>query len=143
MGVRPKNKLNFLLLFPTLDEFDRHRNIRLGLPIPLATKVPWGYGKVEGSKYLIPHDDLFKYLVEAKKHLASTSYRDVAAWISGETGVELTDWGLQKIMEDRMPFDEAALPLEERLKYSNTTISYQHMYDFKGRPEKGQKTRTY
>lgn len=114
-----KGKLEFLLLFNTLEELDRHRSMRLGLPIQrLSGPIPWGYSEVKGEKLLQPIDKCFQILVEAKKHLETSTYKELSAWITQETGVYLGRTGVVKVMEERMPFDEAALPLSERIKYA-------------------------
>lgn len=105
-------------MFKTLEELDRHRSMRLGLPISRGSgPVPWGY-RENDNKGLEPIDICFKILVEAKKHLETSTYKELSAWISQETGVNIGRTGVVRVMEERMPFDEAALPLSERIKYA-------------------------
>lgn len=84
----------------------------LGLALPYAKKVPWGY-KV-GFSSLEPIDICFKALVLAKEFLLESSYEDVAAWITRNTGHYISANTLNTIMRTRRPDDRAALPRKQR-----------------------------
>ncbi len=109
----PANAQQAVLVFDSLRKLNRHKNLRLGLPVTVQGRdTPWGYVR-EGSK-LEPVDEMFKLLVEVKHHLDRVTYREAAEYLTSRTGVSITHQGIQKLFETRMPYDEAALPREER-----------------------------
>lgn len=116
-GNYKKGKFHFVNLFSDLTRFDRHRSIRLGLPIAdIYINIPFGYQRIKNEKYLQPIQKHFEVLVKAKEYLETVSWRELANWVTNETGEYVSFQGLMKIMEDRQPFDEAAEPLEQKLK---------------------------
>ena len=60
-------------------------------------QVPWGYVQCEDNKYLLlPIPEQLEALELAKKHLKQYSYREVAAWLTTQTGKSITAMGLKK-----------------------------------------------
>jgi len=71
------------------------------LPIPkLARTVPFGYLQSEDDpEVLIPIPSELNLLEDAKEHLKSYSSRNVAAWLSAQTGRKISHMGLLKRLE--------------------------------------------
>jgi len=60
-------------------------------------QVPWGYVQSEENEHLLlPIPDQLEALELAKKHLKQYSYREVAAWLTTQTGKSITAMGLKK-----------------------------------------------
>ena len=60
-------------------------------------QVPWGYVQSEDNEHLLlPIPDQLEALELAKKHLKQYSYREVAAWLTTQTGKSITAMGLKK-----------------------------------------------
>ncbi len=113
----PKNRQGTAPIFKTVEDLDRLRNVMLGLPIrQLRHTIPWGYRVSDEPGMLEPVDEMFVLLVEAKSWLDNSTYKDIADWLSVESGVDITHEGVRKVMERRQPDDRAALPREEREK---------------------------
>lgn len=104
--------------FNSIEDLDRLRNIMLGLPIlKKSSQVPFGYEVSRNNPlYLIPVQREFDLLVEAKKHLKTCSFTEVAQWLTEHTGRPISHEGLYKIMKHRAPDDRATLPLDDREK---------------------------
>ena len=103
-------------IFTKVEQLDRLRNYMLGLPIEnKARTIPFGYKVSEVDPDMLePIDYEFELLVEAKKLLASHSYKDVARWLTVNSGRQIKDAGLHRIMERRAPDPRAKLPRAER-----------------------------
>lgn len=71
------------------------------LPIPkLARTVPFGYMQSEDDPdVLVPIPSELNLLEEAKEHLKSYSSRNVAAWLTAQTGRKISHMGLLKRIE--------------------------------------------
>jgi hypothetical protein len=103
-------------VFKTVEQLDRLRRMMLGLPVTrISRTIPWGY-KVSDTDpdMLEPVEHMFKLLLEAKKALKYSSYKNIAAWLVQETGVPLNHSSLKSIMDVRQPDDRCALPRAER-----------------------------
>jgi uncharacterized protein YjaG (DUF416 family) len=60
-------------------------------------QVPYGYIQCEDNpQLLLPVPDELEALELAKKHLKQYSYREVAAWLTTQTGRSITAMGLKK-----------------------------------------------
>lgn len=105
-------------VYPHVRALQRHYRFRLGLPVVKATStLPWGYYvDPDDEDVWLPDEKCIQALVKLKKYLPDTPFREAAAWITNETGERISYQGLQKLIEVRMPFDEAALPYEERMR---------------------------
>lgn len=72
---------------------------RVWHPIVMVTRrhIPFGYiQSEENSSILLPVVDELEKLELAKKHLKQYSYREVAAWLTTQTGRSITAMGLKK-----------------------------------------------
>ena len=66
----------------------------------VARTIPFGYREdPEDKDYLLPIQEELDALEQAKKHLIQYSYREVANWLSKETGRTITHMGLKKRIE--------------------------------------------
>lgn len=83
-------------------------------------QVPWGYVQSEeNEQLLLPIPDQLEALELAKKHLKQYSYREVAAWLTTQTGNSITAMGLKKRVDiERRRKKAAAIKrkLAERLE---------------------------
>lgn len=118
MNAPASNKRPLRSFFDTIERLDRHRNFMLGLPVDkTAFVVPWGYEiSPHDPKMLEPVEEMIQMLVQVKQAMAYATYRDLADWMTVESGVPITCFGLQQVMQNRQPDDRAALPREEREK---------------------------
>lgn len=89
-----KSKLELEFPPPIVDEDDLY----VWKPIVRVGKsVPWGYEKdEEDSDILIPIPTQLELLELAKHYLQKYSYRDVAAWLSEQSGRSISHVGLYK-----------------------------------------------
>lgn len=104
--------------FKTLAQLDRHRKLCLGLPVPLhrIDIFPWGYIiDPNNAEMVIADEKAMACLLKAKEYLAHSSYVDVSDWLTS-CGYPISHEGLRKLFQERNPFKELALPLEERIK---------------------------
>ena len=63
----------------------------------VARTVPFGYEEdAEDSDFLLPIKEELDALEQAKQHLIQYSYREVANWLSKETGRYISHAGLKK-----------------------------------------------
>ena len=63
----------------------------------ISRTVPFGYEiDPEDSDFLLPVVEELEALDQAKKHLRQYSYREVATWLSKETGRYISHAGLKK-----------------------------------------------
>ena len=66
----------------------------------VARTVPFGYEEeAEDSDFLLPIKEELDALEQAKQHLIQYSYREVANWLSKETGRYISHMGLKKRIE--------------------------------------------
>lgn len=72
------------------------------LPIPRVSRiVPWGYEEdPEDRDILLPIPFELNALEKAKQYLKEYSYRNVADWLSTETGRYISHMGLKKRIEN-------------------------------------------
>jgi len=76
----------------------------------VARTVPFGYEEdPEDTDFLLPIKEELDALEQAKRHLIQYSYREVAVWLSKETGRYISHMGLKKRID-----------LERRRKKSTT-----------------------
>ncbi len=92
----------------TDDGLDWHPVVRVG------RVIPFGYKQDENDKdILLPIKEELELLEQAKKHLKQYSYRQVANWLSNESGRYISHMGLNK----RVKF-------EQKRKSNASTQSY-------------------
>jgi hypothetical protein len=92
-------------VFKSIEEIERVKSMMLGQPIPkIAYFMPYGYEvDPENPKMLKPINRHFALLWMAKHHLRSSSYYEVAAWLSKASGKRITHTGLHKLLRQRPP----------------------------------------
>ncbi len=102
-----------------LREQDRQKRLQLALPVPKIRRcIPWGYildPEDDTKTSCIPVEKAFLCLIRAKEFLKESSYLDVSNWLKS-CGYPISHQGLFRLMNERPPFDEVLLPLEERMK---------------------------
>lgn len=63
--------------------------------VRISKIIPWGYEQDPNDPdILLPIPEQLIVLEQAKEHLKKYSYRDVAAWLSQETGASISHVGL-------------------------------------------------
>ena len=72
--------------------------VKLWQRIPRSSRyIPFGYEIApEDEEWLVPIPKELELLELAKKHLKSYSYRKVAAWLTTQSGREISHMGLKK-----------------------------------------------
>jgi hypothetical protein len=120
-----------ILNFRRVEELDRLKRFMLGLPVAKkqGPNTPWGYvkkAKADGTEYYEPIEPAIKLLVEAKYYLLNgiAGYRPVSEWLSKESGISISPWGLQKLMQTRMPDDRAASLTRKQREALGRTLSF-------------------
>lgn len=114
----------------TLPQIDRVRNMMLGLPIPVATRnsklnLPVGYKfSKKHPGMLEPIEEHFRFLLRAKLYLKQSSFAEVATWLSDKLGQKITAMTLFRIMNNRCPLDEIALPIEKRMELAGMNHAF-------------------
>ncbi len=95
------------------------------LPIPkVARTVPFGY-KVneEDPDILDPIPDELNKLQQAKKYLSQYSYREVANWLSTNTGRSISHVGLMKRLTNEQRHKKQATSLRNWADYAKKAIA--------------------
>ena len=95
------------------------------LPIPkVARTVPFGY-KVneEDPDILDPIPDELNKLQQAKKYLNQYSYREVANWLSTNTGRSISHVGLMKRLTNEQRHKKQATSLRNWSNYAKKAIA--------------------
>jgi len=95
------------------------------LPIPkVARTVPFGY-KVneEDPDILDPIPDELNKLQQAKKYLNQYSYREVANWLSTNTGRSISHVGLMKRLTNEQRHKKQATSLRNWADYAKKAIA--------------------
>lgn len=117
--------------FTSLAQIDRVRNMMLGLPIPAVANnkklnPPVGYKFSKKNPFVYePNEEHFRYLLRAKFYLKQSSYAEVAVWLSEKLETKITAMTLFRIIRNRCPLDEIALPIEKRMEL----VSMNHAFD--------------
>jgi len=95
------------------------------LPIPkVARTVPFGY-KVneEDPDILDPIPDELNKLQQAKKYLSQYSYREVANWLSTNTGRSISHVGLMKRLTNEQRHKKQATSLRKWADYAKKALA--------------------
>ena len=95
------------------------------LPIPkVARTVPFGY-KVneEDPDILDPIPDELNKLQQAKKYLSQYSYREVANWLSTNTGRSISHVGLMKRLTNEQRHKKQATSLRNWADYAKKALA--------------------
>lgn len=85
------------------------------IPIPrLSRTIPFGYEVDESDPDVLqPIPSELKALEKAKKHLQQYSYREVANWLSTQTGRTISHMGLKKRIESEQSNKRRASTLRQ------------------------------
>ena len=94
------------------------------LPIPrIARTIPFGYElDEEDSNLLQPITDQLNALEEARKHILQYSYREVANWLSTNTGRYISHVGLRKRLANEKHRKNKATSLRKWADYAEKAI---------------------
>tara|TARA_R110000822_G_scaffold56928_3_gene143604 strand:- start:9112 stop:9522 length:411 start_codon:yes stop_codon:yes gene_type:complete len=95
------------------------------LPIPkVARTVPFGYEvDSEDQDILLPIKSQLDLLEQAKVYLRQYSYREVANWLSRNTGRDISHVGLRKRLENERRRKNKAAILRRWANYAKTAIA--------------------
>lgn len=94
------------------------------LPVPrIARTIPFGY-KVdpEDEDLLLPIKEELDHLEKAKMYLRQYSLREVAAWLSKNTGRYISHLGLQKRIKHERQRKDKARSLRKWAEYAEKAI---------------------
>ena len=85
------------------------------LSIPrIARTIPYGYKEdPEDNDMLLPVTRELRALEKAKSHLKQYSYREVANWLSKQTGRSISHMGLKKRIESEQSHKRRASTIRE------------------------------
>ena len=90
----------------------------------ISRTVPFGYElHPEDSGVLVPIPDELDKLQQAKKYLKQYSYREVANWLSKNTGRYISHVGLRKRLQDEQKRKNKARSLRKWAEYAEKAIS--------------------
>ena len=94
------------------------------LPVPLiARTVPFGYEvDPEDEDLLLPIKEELDHLEKAKMYLRQYSLREVAAWLSKNTGRYISHLGLQKRIKHERQRKDKARSLRKWAEYAEKAI---------------------
>lgn len=94
------------------------------LPVPrIARTIPWGYEvDPDDEDILVPITDQLDYLEKGKKYLQQYSLREVAAWLSTNTGRSISHLGLQKRIKHERQRKDSARSLRKWAEYAEKAI---------------------
>ena len=94
------------------------------LPVPRITRtVPFGYEvDPEDEDLLLPIKEELDHLEKAKMYLRQYSLREVAAWLSKNTGRYISHLGLQKRIKHERQRKDKARSLRKWAEYAEKAI---------------------
>ena len=95
------------------------------LPIPrIARTVPFGYeGDPDDPDMLLPIPRELRALEKAKEYLQQYSYREVANWLTKQTGRSISHMGLKKRIDSEQSHKRRSATLREWARRYETAIS--------------------
>jgi len=95
------------------------------LPIPrISRTVPFGYEvDPDDPDALLPIEHELNMLEQAKKYLKQYSYREVANWLTRNTGRDISHVGLRKRLENEKRRKNKAASLRRWAKYAEKAIA--------------------
>ena len=89
----------------------------------ISRLVPFGYTlDPEDKDYLIPVAEELEALEVAKKHLRQYSYRQVANWLSKNSGRDISHVGLMKRLKNERKRQNQAISLRKWADYAQKAI---------------------
>ena len=90
----------------------------------IARTVPFGYElHPEDSEVLVPIPDELDKLQQAKKYIKQYSYREVANWLSKNTGRYISHVGLKKRLDNEKTRNNKARSLRKWAEYAKKAIA--------------------
>jgi hypothetical protein len=90
----------------------------------IARTVPFGYElHPEDSEVLVPIPDELDKLRQAKKYIKQYSYREVANWLSKNTGRYISHVGLKKRLDNEKTRNNKARSLRKWAEYAKKAIA--------------------
>ena len=94
------------------------------LPVPrIARTIPFGYEvDPEDEDLLLPIKEELDHLEKAKMYLRQYSLREVAAWLSKNTGRYISHLGLQKRIKQERQRKDKARSLRKWAEYAEKAI---------------------
>jgi hypothetical protein len=103
------------------------------LPIPrISRTIPFGYEvDPDDPDVLLPIDHELDMLEQAKKYLKQYSYREVANWLTRNTGRDISHVGLRKRLENEKRRKNKAASLRRWAKYAEKAIAKAQEIDSK------------
>jgi len=101
------------------------------LPIPrIARTVPFGYEEhPEDPDMLNPIPRELRALEKAKEYLTQYSYREVANWLTKQTGRSISHMGLKKRIDSEQSHKRRSATLREWARRYETAISKAEKYE--------------
>ena len=101
------------------------------LSIPrIARTIPYGYKEdPEDNDMLLPVPRELRALEKAKSHLKQYSYREVANWLSKQTGRSISHMGLKKRIESEQSHKRRASTIREWARRYEKAISKAEEYE--------------
>ena len=103
------------------------------LPIPrISRTIPFGYEvDPDDPDVLLPVEHELDMLEQAKKYLKQYSYREVANWLTRNTGRDISHVGLRKRLENEKRRKNTAASLRRWAKYAEKAIAKAQEIDSK------------
>jgi len=101
------------------------------VPIPrIARTIPFGYKEDPNDKdILLPIPEELKALEKAKQHLRQYSYREVAIWLTKQTGRSISHVGLKKRVDSEQRHKRRASTLREWARRYEKAITQAEKYE--------------
>jgi len=98
-------------------------NIWVSIP-RVARTIPYGYAlDPEDSRILLPIDYELDMLEQAKKYIKQYSYREVANWLTRNTGRSISHVGLKKRLDNERQRKNKAGSLRRWADYAKKAIA--------------------
>ena len=103
------------------------------IPIPrISRTIPFGYEvDPDDPDVLLPIEHQLDMLEQAKKYLKQYSYREVANWLTRNTGRDISYVGLRKRLDNERQRKNKAASLRRWAKYAEKAIAKAQEIDSK------------
>ena len=103
------------------------------IPIPrISRTIPFGYEvDPDDPDVLLPVEHQLDMLEQAKKYLKQYSYREVANWLTRNTGRDISHVGLRKRLDNERQRKNKAASLRRWAKYAEKAIAKAQEIDSK------------
>jgi hypothetical protein len=103
------------------------------IPIPrISRTIPFGYEvDPDDPDVLLPIEHQLDMLEQAKKYLRQYSYREVANWLTRNTGRDISHVGLRKRLDNERQRKNKAASLRRWAKYAEKAIAKAQEIDSK------------